>query len=75
MKAIKVEGSGSIRKAITYASDDKRKINMRLCDHSVCYLITDENKAGIDELLINTGEYIRVENMDCVWDFIYEVHE
>lgn len=48
---------------------------MRLCDHSVCYLITDENKAGIDELLINTGEYIRVENMDCVWDFIYEVHE
>ena len=69
------KGSGSIRKAITYASDDKRKINMRLCDHSVCYLITDENKAGIDELLINTGEYIRVENMDCVWDFIYEVHE
>lgn len=69
------KGSGSIRKAITYASDDKRKINMRLCDHSVCYLITDENKAGIEELLINTGEYIRVENMDCVWDFIYEVHE
>lgn len=69
------KGSGSIRKAITFASDDKRKINMRLCDHSVCYLITDENKAGIEELLINTGEYIMVENMDCVWDFIYEVHE
>ena len=69
------KGSKSIRKAITFASDDKRKINMRLCDNSVCYLITDENKAGIEELLINTGEYIRVENMDCAWDFIYEVHE
>lgn len=69
------KGSGSIRKAITYASDDKRKITMRLCDRSICYLITDENKAGIEELLENTGEYIRVENMDCAWDFIYEVHK
>lgn len=66
------KGSGSIRKAITYAADDKRKINMRLCDHSICYLITEEDK--VDGLLKNIGQYISVENMDCVWDFIYEVH-
>lgn len=65
------KGSGSFRKAITYAADDKRKINMKLCDHSICYLITEEDK--VDSLLKNIGQYISVENMDCVWDFIYEV--
>lgn len=68
------KGSGAIRKAITYATDDKRKINLKLYDRSVCYLITEEDKIDIDGLLKNMGGYIKVENMDCVWDFIYEVH-
>ena len=65
-------GSGIIRKAITYAKDDKRKINFSLCDNSVCYFITDESKIDIESLIKNTGDFIKVDNMDCVWDFIYE---
>lgn len=68
------KGSGTIRKALTYATDDRRKINLRLCDNSVCYFITDESKVNIDGLIKKTGEYIKVDNMDCTWDFIYEVH-
>lgn len=68
------KGSGTIRKALTYATDDKRKINLRLCDNSVCYFITNESKVNMDGLIKKTGEYIKVDNMDCTWDFIYEVH-
>lgn len=68
------KGSGTIHKAMTYAKGDKRKINLRLCDNSICYLITDEKKADISELPNDLGEYIQVDNMDCVWDFIYEIH-
>lgn len=67
------KGNGAICKAITYADGDNRKINLKLCNNSVCYLITDEKKADIVKLLKDIGEYIRVDNMDCVWDFIYEV--
>ena len=62
-----------ICKAITYAADDKRKINLRLQEHSVCYLITDKSKVDIAGLVKGLGEYIKVNHMDCVWDFIYEV--
>ena len=68
------KGSGTIHKAMTYAKGDKRKINLRLCDNSICYLITDEKKADISGLPNDLGEYIQVDNMDCVWDFIYEIH-
>lgn len=68
------KGSGAIRKAMTYAEGDKRRINFRLCDNAVCYLITDEKKVDVTELLNDLGEHIQVGNMDCVWDFIYEVH-
>ena len=66
-------GSSAIRKAITYVKGDKRKISLRRCGQSVCYLITDERKVDIERLLKSMGEYIKVDNMDCVWDFIYEV--
>jgi len=66
------KGSGAICKAITYAADDKRKINLRLQEHSVCYLITDKSKVDIAGLVKGLGEYI-INHMDCVWDFIYEV--
>lgn len=66
--------SGTIHKAMTYAKGDKRKINLRLCGNAVCYLITDEKKAKATELLSDLDEYIQVGNMDCVWDFIYEIH-
>lgn len=69
------KGSGAICKALTYATDDKRKINLRLCEHSVCYLIADESKVSIDELINNGGKCIRVEDMECRWDYIYEVNE
>lgn len=69
------KGSGAICKALTYAADDKRKIKLRLCEHSVCYLIEDESKVNIDELIKNMGKCISVDNMDCKWDFIYEVQE
>ena len=68
------KGSGTIHKAMTYAKGDKRKINLRLCGNAVCYLITDEKKAKATELLSDLDEYIQVGNMDCVWDFIYEIH-
>lgn len=67
------KGSGAIRKALTFAADDQRKITFRLCDNSVCYLITDEVKADVQGLLENTGECIYVNKMNCVWDFVYEV--
>lgn len=66
------KGSGSIRKAITYAADDKRKIALKRCDNSVCYLITDESKIDMAGLIKKTGEFIKVDNMDCAWDFVYE---
>ena len=68
------KGSGAVRKALTYVAGDKRKVHLKLCDNSVCYLITDEGKVDIDVLIKNMGEYIKVDNMDCIWDFIYEVH-
>ena len=68
------KGSGTIHKAMTYAKGDKRKINLRLCGNAVCYLINDEKKAKATELLSDLGEYIQVGNMDCIWDFIYEIH-
>lgn len=67
------KGSGSIRKAITYAADDKRKIALKRCDNSVCYLITDESKVDMAGLIKKAGEFIKVDNMDCAWDFVYEV--
>ena len=69
-----VKGNGAICKAITYAEGDQRKIKLKLCNNSVCYFITDEKKVDIVKLLEKTGQYIHVGNMDCVWDFIYEVH-
>ena len=66
-------GSSAIHKAITYVKGDKRKISLRRCGQSVCYLITDERKVDIERLLKSMGEYIKVDNMDCVWDLIYEV--
>jgi len=68
-------GSKAIHKAITYATADKRKINLKLCNNSTCYVITDEDKANIAGLIKKVGTHIKVENMDCVWDFIYEVQK
>lgn len=68
-------GSKAIHKAITYATADKRKINLKLCNNSTCYVITDEGKANITDLIKKLGTHIKVENMDCVWDFVYEVNE
>ena len=68
------KGNGAICKAITYTEGDQRRIKFKLCNNSVCYLITDEKKADIAKLLKDIGQYIQVGNMDCIWDFIYEVH-
>lgn len=68
-----VKGSKAIMKAMTFAVGDKRKINLRLCNNSVCYLITDEQRADKKGLVKSIGEHILVNNMNCVWDFIYEV--
>lgn len=69
------KGSKAIHKAITYATADKRKIDLKLCNNSTCYIITDEDKANITDLIKKLGTHIKVENMDCVWDFVYEVNE
>ena len=69
------KGSKAIHKAITYATADKRKIHLKLCNNSTCYIITDEDKANITDLIKKLGTHIKVENMDCVWDFVYEVNE
>lgn len=68
------KGNRAICKAITYTEGDQRRISFKLCKNSVCHLITDEKKADIAKLLKDIGQYIQVGNMDCVWDFIYEVH-
>lgn len=68
------KGNGAIYKAITYTEGDQRRIKFKRCNNSVCYLITDEKKADIAKLLEDIGQYIQVGNMDCIWDFIYEVH-
>ena len=67
------KGSRAIQKALTFAADDHRKITLTLCDNSICYLINDEKKAEVQEILKDMGEYIHVDKMNCVWDFIYEV--
>ena len=69
-----IKGSKALYKAITHTTGDKRKINLTLCSKSICYLISDEKKANIKELIKRMGEYIEVGNMNCVWDFIYEVN-
>jgi len=69
------KGSKAIHKAITYATADKRKTDLKLCNNSTCYIITDEDKANITDLIKKLGTHIKVENMDCVWDFVYEVNE
>lgn len=68
------KGNGAIYKAITYTEGDQRRIKFKRCNNSVCYIITDEKKADIAKLLEDIGQYIQVGNMDCIWDFIYEVH-
>ena len=67
------KGTGAIRKSLTFAGDDQRKITLKLCDNSICYLITDEKKAVAQEILKDMGECIHVDKMNCVWDFVYEV--
>ena len=69
------KGSKAIHKAITYATADKRKINLKLCNNSTCYVITDEDKANIAGLIKKVGTHIKVDNMECVWDFVYEVNK
>ena len=39
----------------------------------LCHIITDETRVNIPDMLSELGEHIEVKNMDCVWDFIYEV--
>ena len=67
------KGSRAIQKSLTYIADDQRKITLKLCDNSICYLITDKQQADAREILKNIGEYVHVDKMNCAWDFIYEV--
>ena len=66
-------GSRAIQKSLTFIADDQRKITLKLCDNSICYLITDEQQADAREILKNIGECVHVDKMNCAWDFIYEV--
>lgn len=66
------KGTGAIRKSLTFAVGDQRKIVLKICDNSICYLI-DEKKAAMQEILKDIGECIYVDKMNCLWDFIYEV--
>lgn len=68
------KGNRAIHKAITYSEGDKRRIQFKLCNNSICYLISDEKKADSAKLLEDLGYYIQVNNMECIWNFIYEVH-
>ena len=36
------KGSRAIQKSLTFVADDQRKITLKLCDNSICYLITDK---------------------------------
>ena len=67
------KGSRAFRKAFTFFKDDQRKIQLTLSKNSICYIITDETRVNIPDMLSELGEHIEVKNMDCVWDFIYEV--
>ena len=67
------KGSRAIQKSLTFIADDQRKITLKLCDNSICYLITDEQQADEREILKNIGECVHVDKMNCAWDFIYEV--
>lgn len=66
------KGSKAIQKSLTFIADDQRKITLKLCDNSICYLITDEQQADVREILKNIRECVQVDKMNCVWDFIYE---
>lgn len=66
------KGSRAIQKSLTFIADDQRKITLKLCDNSICYLITDEQQADVREILKNIRECVQVDKMNCVWDFIYE---
>ena len=68
------KGSKSIYKSLTYTEHDKRRINLKLCDNSICYLVSDSTKLNMQKLIKELGKYIEVENMECIWDFIYEVN-
>ena len=67
------KGSRAIQKSLTFIADDQRKITLKLCDNSICYLIIDEQQADAREILKNIGECVHVDKMNCAWDFIYEV--
>ena len=67
------KGSRAFRKAFTFFKDDQRKIQLTLSKNSICHIITDETRVNIPDMLSELGEHIEVKNMDCVWDFIYEV--
>lgn len=67
------KGSRAIQKSLTFIADDQRKITLKLCDNSICYLITDEQQADAREILKNIGECVHVDKMNCAWDFIYEI--
>ena len=66
------KGSKAIQKSLTFIADDQRKITLKLCDNSICYLITDEQQADVREILKNIRECVQVDKMNCVWDFICE---
>lgn len=66
------KGSKAIQKSLTFVADDQRKITLKLCENSICYLITDEQQADVREILKNSGACVHVDKMNCVWDFIYE---
>ena len=68
------KGSRAFRKALTFFKDDQRKIQLMLSKNSICHIIADETRVNIPDMLSELGEYIEVKNMDCVWDFIYEVN-
>lgn len=67
-----LKGLSNIHKAITYAEGDKRKIEFKLCDNSICYLITDEKKTDVMEKISGVDKYIQVDSINCIWDFVYE---
>lgn len=67
------KGSKAIQKSLTFVAADQRKITLKLCDNSICYLITDEQQADVREILKKIGECVHVDKMNCAWDFIYEV--
>lgn len=67
------KGSAPLQKALTFAKYDQRKVTFRLCDNSICYLISDKENADTSVTLERKYKCISVKNMNCVWDKIYEV--